>query len=164
MIENVSLWVSESHQLSRTWQQNPSAAGSCVASYPRREADPSGFQMFPSWWSPPSRIQTTSCKHQILKRTSSEWVWLLNYTAKTVTEAQLQTNLSWDVLHCGFPGWWQMIVHQCQTSALLPWRGSVSTGTNGQTSPIFYPSKPEKQTNYYYYLKRGTPPVLHVSG
>lgn len=32
--------------------------------------------MFPSWCSPPSRIQKSSCRHQTLKHTGWKWVWL----------------------------------------------------------------------------------------
>ena len=62
--------VSQSHNLSRIWARNQTKwRVVCVVSYPRPAAGLSGVQMFPSWCSPPSRIQTTSCKHQILKHT-----------------------------------------------------------------------------------------------
>lgn len=162
MIENVSLWVSESHQLSRTWQQNPSAAGSCVASYPRREADPSDFQMFPSWWSPPSRIQTTSCKHQILKRTSSEWVWLLNYTAKQLQ--RLNYRRTFPEMFCTAVSQdgdkWLFISAKLLLSCLE--EGLWAQAQMVKHHTFFIPqNQKSKQTTV---LKRGTPPVLHVSG
>lgn len=62
--------VIQSHDLSRSCAQNQTkGCVVCVVSYPRPAAGLSGVQMFPSWCSPPSHIQTTSCKRQILKHT-----------------------------------------------------------------------------------------------
>lgn len=46
----------------RKWCQNRNS------SYPRPAGGPSGIRRFPSWCSPPSRIQTASCRHQTLKQ------------------------------------------------------------------------------------------------
>lgn len=40
------------------------------------------------------------------------------------------TDLYEDAPHCGFPGWWRMTAHRCQTSPLQPWRGPTIIGAN----------------------------------
>lgn len=104
----------------RKWCQNRNS------SYPRPAGGPSGIRRFPSWCSPPSRIQTASCRHQTLKQKfrisrSPSFPSLWQSSKHTHTH----THLSLDAQSFCFPGWWRTFVHLCQTSSLRPGREPV---------------------------------------
>lgn len=81
--------------------------------------------------------------HQILKKGHTVPVcyiklWMI---LSSLQQWDQQTNLSSGALRCGFPGWWQTLAHQCQTSLLRLWRGPATT----ETQHTFNPKRKENQ-------------------